>query len=143
MDADSEGAACAEEAGEDGVEGGEEILTFKAVCEARCEDPLWVKKCTATGPFDVFEPEFIRHALECEDINLGDLILWTKLHVGEGLPVACLSSNTLARFYSNVSISPEMRASWLHLSAYTYLFHTNKSDLRASHPVTILYRARR
>jgi hypothetical protein len=40
-------------------------------------------------------------------------------------------------------VSPEMRASWLHLSAYTYLFHTNKSDLRASHPVTILYRARR
>jgi hypothetical protein len=34
MDADSEGAACAEEAGEDGVEGGEEILTFK-VCFPR------------------------------------------------------------------------------------------------------------
>jgi hypothetical protein len=40
-------------------------------------------------------------------------------------------------------VSPEMSASWLHLSAYTYLFHANKSDLRASHPVTILYRARR
>ncbi|KAJ7886938.1 hypothetical protein B0H13DRAFT_1889078 [Mycena leptocephala] len=43
-----------------------------------------VKKCTATGPFDVFEPELIRHALECEDIKLGNLIfgeeLWTKLH---------------------------------------------------------------
>ncbi|KAJ7823756.1 hypothetical protein B0H13DRAFT_1919493 [Mycena leptocephala] len=73
------------------------LVNFKAVCEARCEDPLWVKKCTATGPFDVFEPELIRHALECEDINLGNLIfgeeLWTKLHFDAGLPVACLSSN--------------------------------------------------
>lgn len=36
-------------------------------------------------------------------------------------------------------VSPEMSTSWLDLSAYTYLFHANKGDLRASHPVTILY----
>jgi hypothetical protein len=45
-------------------------------------------------------------------------------------------------FYLNQfsKVSPEMSASWHDLSADTYLFHTNKGDLRASHLVTILYR---
>jgi hypothetical protein len=38
-------------------------------------------------------------------------------------------------------VSPEMSTSWLDLSAYTYLFHANMGELRASHLVTILYRA--
>ncbi|KAF7345871.1 hypothetical protein MVEN_01609100 [Mycena venus] len=122
------------------------LVNFKAVCEVHSRDPLWVRRCTAAGPFDVFEPELIRHALEFEDINLGGLIfgeeLWAKLHSDAGLPIACLSSdNTLARFYSNLSIAPEMSTSWLNPTAYTYLFHANKGALRASHPLTILYRA--
>jgi hypothetical protein len=46
-------------------------------------------------------------------------------------------------FYLNQfsKVSPEMSASWLDLSAYTYLFHANKGDLHASHLVIILYRA--
>lgn len=70
----------------------------------------------------MFEPELIRHALECEDINLGDLIfgeeLWTKLHFDAGLPVACLSSNNpLARFYSNLSSSYQIRSFVLSIEA--------------------------
>ncbi|KAF7369166.1 hypothetical protein MVEN_00243800 [Mycena venus] len=122
------------------------LTEAEAVCEAHSRDPLWVRRCTAAGPFDVFEPELIRHALEFEDINLGGLIfgeeLWAKLRSDAGLPIACLSSdNTLARFYSNLSIAAEMSTSWLNPTAYTYLFHTNKGALRASHPLTILYRA--
>jgi hypothetical protein len=67
-----------------------------------------VRECTADGPFDVFEPELIRHALENEKINLGSLIfgpeLWMVLHTNAGLSPACLSSNNaLATFYSHVS----------------------------------------
>jgi hypothetical protein len=66
-----------------------------------------VRKCTAEGPFDVFEPELIRHALESQDINLGSLIfgadLWAALHANAGLPEACLSNdNVLANFYSGL-----------------------------------------
>jgi hypothetical protein len=67
-----------------------------------------VRECAADGPFNVFEPELIRHALENEKINLGSLIfgpeLWMVLHTNAGLSPACLSSNNaLATFYSHVS----------------------------------------
>lgn len=66
-----------------------------------------MRKCTAEGPFDVFEPELIRHALESEHINLGSLIfgmdLWAVLHANAGLPAECLSSdNVLAKYYSGL-----------------------------------------
>ncbi|KAJ7825262.1 hypothetical protein B0H13DRAFT_2375020 [Mycena leptocephala] len=121
------------------------LSDFKAVCDEHAEDPVWVRKCTAEGPFDVFEPELIRHALESEDINLGSLIfgadLWAALHANTGLPAACLSSdNVLANFIlDSQALSSELQASWLNPSAYTYLFHAN-TNKRERHPLTILYR---
>ncbi|KAJ7877256.1 hypothetical protein B0H14DRAFT_3130249 [Mycena olivaceomarginata] len=95
----------------------------KAVCDAHDSDPIWVRECTADGPFDVFEPELIRHALENEKINMGSLIFGPELrmvlHTNAGLSPACLSSNNaFATFYSHVSIPPEMGVSWLNPSAY-------------------------
>ncbi|KAJ7468853.1 hypothetical protein B0H11DRAFT_2045141 [Mycena galericulata] len=122
------------------------LTDFKVFCDQHLNDEIWVRRCTSTGPFDVFEPDLIRHALENEDVNLGSLIfgdeVWSDLHSSAGLPPACLSKdNVLARFFRELSVPAEMSATWLNLERYTYLFNDGKSALRAFHPHTILYRA--
>ncbi|KAK6971267.1 hypothetical protein R3P38DRAFT_2587381 [Favolaschia claudopus] len=123
------------------------LSDLQGVFEARSKEWLWIRQCDDSGPFDVFEPEFIRHALESEEINLGSLIFggehWANLCASAGLPAACMSSrNPLARYYASLSLPPAMSASWLNLGRYTYLFHSPETTnaLRASHPLTQLYR---
>ncbi|KAK7036924.1 hypothetical protein R3P38DRAFT_3182924 [Favolaschia claudopus] len=123
------------------------LSDLEGVFEAHSEESLWIRQCNDSGPFDVFEPEFIRHALESEEVNLGSLIFgaehWENLCASAGLPAACVSGrNPLARYYASLSLPPAMSASWLNLGRYTYLFHSleTKNALRASHPLTQLYR---
>ncbi|KAK6974750.1 hypothetical protein R3P38DRAFT_2811617 [Favolaschia claudopus] len=99
------------------------IVHLEGVFEARSEESLWIRQCNDSGPFDVFEPEFIRHALESEEVNLGSLIFgaehWENLCASAGLPAACVSSrNPLARYYASLSLPPAMSASWLNLGEY-------------------------
>ncbi|KAK7001158.1 hypothetical protein R3P38DRAFT_3612701, partial [Favolaschia claudopus] len=126
-----------------------ELLSDLELCfEWHADDPLWVRQCDEiAGPFDVFEPELIRHALEIEDMNLGTLIFgadhWAYLCAEAGLPVACVSSwNPLAHYYSTLSLPSEMASSWLNMDKYTYLFHpsSQRKPLQAFHPYTQLYR---
>ncbi|KAJ7637920.1 hypothetical protein DFH06DRAFT_1053934, partial [Mycena polygramma] len=123
------------------------LSKFKLYCDSHPEDAVWVRNPTSLGPFDVFEPDLVCHALENPDINLGSLIfgadLWSELHSQAGLPLSCLSSdNVLARFFAATPIPPAMSATWLDTSAYTFLFNPKgKSARRASHIRTLLYRA--
>ncbi|KAJ7438872.1 hypothetical protein FB451DRAFT_1378109 [Mycena latifolia] len=123
------------------------LAKFNETCNAHHEDEIWVRRCTPSGPFDVFEPDLIRHALENENLNLGSLVfgteLWSQLHVEAHLPEACLSDNNiLARYFSNLSIPAEMSPSWLRPDAYAYLFNSSaKTVKQAFHPHTTLYRA--
>ncbi|KAK7016498.1 hypothetical protein R3P38DRAFT_2785706 [Favolaschia claudopus] len=105
------------------------LSDLEGVFEARSEESLWIRQCNDSGPFDVFEPEFIRHALESEEVNLGSLILGAEHWENPVLAQVCLR------------LPPAMSASWLNLGRYTYLFHSpeTKNALRASHPLTQLY----
>lgn len=78
---------------------------YQATCDSHSEDALWVRKFMLSGPFDVFEPDLVHHALENADLNLGLLIfggdLWSQLCAEAHLNAPCLSnSNVLAQFYA-------------------------------------------
>ncbi|KAK7012380.1 hypothetical protein R3P38DRAFT_3588120 [Favolaschia claudopus] len=108
--------------------------------EWHADDPLWVRQCDEiAGPFDVFEPELIRHALEIEDMNLGTLIFgadhWAYLCAEAGLPAACVSSwNPLAHYYSTLS-----HGVFVAEHGQVYLFVPSEQPEEAS-PHTQLYR---
>ncbi|KAK7057079.1 hypothetical protein R3P38DRAFT_3544272 [Favolaschia claudopus] len=123
----------------------QELLSDLELCfEWHADDPLWVRQCDEiAGPFDVFEPELIRHALEIEDMNLGTLIFgadhWAYLCADAGLPAACVSSwNPLAHYYSTLS-----HGVFVAEHGQVYLFVPSSSQrkpLQAFHPHTQLYR---
>ncbi|KAJ7032300.1 hypothetical protein C8F04DRAFT_1359135 [Mycena alexandri] len=124
------------------------LVDFKEVCESHSSDDLWIREFDdVKGPFDVFEPDLIRHALENEEVNLGSLIFgpekWAELHSHAGLPASCLrSDDVLSKFFSTTPIPANMSATWLSPFAYRYLFNDGgKAALQASHPTTLLYRA--
>ncbi|KAJ7099989.1 hypothetical protein B0H15DRAFT_927592 [Mycena belliarum] len=125
------------------------MTRFEAACAERSTDDVWIREFTPSdGPFDVFEPDLVRHALEHEQLNLGSLIfgseLWTTLHASAHLPVACLADeNALSRFFRTTptAVPGNMSPSWLDPSAYSYLFHLDSKASRAHHPRTHLYRA--
>ncbi|KAJ7897860.1 hypothetical protein B0H14DRAFT_3424727 [Mycena olivaceomarginata] len=110
-----------------------ELLTeFKETCNSHSTDDLWIRGFSpADGPFDVFEPDLVRHAL------------WAELHSCAGLPAGCLrNDDVLSDFFATTPIPANMSATWLNPFAYTYLFNDGgRAALRASHPRTLLYRA--
>ncbi|KAJ7702107.1 hypothetical protein B0H14DRAFT_3527311 [Mycena olivaceomarginata] len=120
-----------------------ELLTAsKTFFDSQPSTPLWVRELSTAGPFDMFEPELVRYALESESMNLGHLIfggdLWATLHASAQLPPACLSSNnSLTDFFTTAT-----SLGWIKPLTRTFFNGNSRNSraLRAAHLPTSLYR---